>query len=63
MADYPTTTGLPVITLLTREALQVVDVRPRPHHHLECRDGFVTGRAVTRVPEQSAQIWKQRRVR
>lgn len=44
---------LPVVTLLTRKALQMVDVRPRPHHHLEGRNGFVTGRAVAGESKQS----------
>ncbi len=46
---------LPVIALLAREALEMVDVGPRPHHHLEGRDDFVAGRAVTRRTEQSAR--------
>ena len=45
----------PVATLLTSEALQVVDVGPRPHHHLEGGDHLVTRRAVARRPEQSVQ--------
>ena len=39
-------------TLLTGEALQMVDVSPGPHHHLEGRDDFVAGRAVAGGAEQ-----------
>ena len=41
------------VTLLTRKTLQMVDVRPRPHHHLEGWDGFVTGRAMASESKQS----------
>ena len=37
---------LPVAALLAREALQVVDVGPGPHHHLEGGDHFVARGAV-----------------
>ena len=36
----------PVAALLTSEALQVVDVGPGSHHHLECRDYFLAGSTV-----------------
>ncbi len=36
-----------MVALLTREALQVVDVGARPHHHLEGRDHFIARRAVS----------------
>ena len=42
---------LPVTALLTREALQMIDVRPRAHHHLECRDGLAARGAVSGVTE------------
>ena len=35
-----------MVALLTRETLQVVDVGPRPHDHLERRDDLVARRAV-----------------
>ena len=38
----------PVAALLTGEALQVVDVGPGPHHHLEGRDDLLAGGAVAR---------------
>lgn len=41
-----------MIALLAREALQMVDVAPRPHHHLEGRYHLAAGGAVSRVPEQ-----------
>ena len=41
--------------LLAGEALEVVHVGPRPHHHLEGGDHLVTRRAVARGPEQSVQ--------
>lgn len=44
---------LPVIALLTSEALQVVDVGSRAHHHLERRDDFAAGRAVAGISEES----------
>ena len=46
--------SLPVVALLAREALEVVDVGARPHHHLEGRDHLLARRAVTRRPEQPA---------
>lgn len=49
----------PVITLLTRKTLQVINVRSRPHHHLEGWNGFIAGRTVTSVSKESAQIEKQ----
>lgn len=39
-------------TLLTSETVQVIDVRPGLHNHLERRYLFVAGRAVSRNPEQ-----------
>ena len=38
----------PVAALLAGEALQVIDVGSGPHHHLECRDDLLAGRAVAR---------------
>ena len=35
------------------EALEVIDVRLGPHHHLEGGDRLAAGGAVTRRPEQS----------
>ena len=43
---------LPVSALLAGEALQMVDVGPGPHHHLEGRDDFVAGGAVAGGAEQ-----------
>lgn len=42
----------PMVALLASEALEVVDVAACAHHHLEGRDHFVAGRAVTSVAEQ-----------
>jgi hypothetical protein len=42
----------PVVALLTGEALQVVDVVPGPHDHLERRNHLVTRSAVARIAEQ-----------
>jgi hypothetical protein len=39
----------PVITLLTGEAFQVIDVVAGAHYHLECGNHFVTGVAVAGV--------------
>ena len=49
----------PVAALLTGEALQVVDVGPGPHHHLEGRDDLLAGGAVAGGPEEP----EKRRVR
>ena len=38
----------PVATLLTSEALQMVDVGPGSHHHLKGRDDLLAGSAVAR---------------
>ena len=46
---------LPVVALLACEALEVVDVGARPHHHLEGGDHLLARRAVTRRPEQPAK--------
>lgn len=45
----------PVITLLTGETLQVINVGPRAHHHLERRDHLATRRAVACTAEQSVE--------
>lgn len=45
-----------VVALLAGEALQVVDVGPRPHHHLKGRNHLLARRAVTRRPEQPEVI-------
>ena len=42
--------------LLTRKALQVVNIGPGSHHHLEGRDHFVARRAVARGAKQPCQI-------
>lgn len=39
-------------TLLTGETVQMIDVRPGPHNHLECRYLLVTCRAASRAPEE-----------
>lgn len=41
-----------VITLLTRKTFQVINVRSRPHHHLEGWNGFIAGRTVTSVSKE-----------
>ena len=46
----------PVVALLTREALQVVDVISGPHHHFERWNHLRTCRTVTCCAEQSAQV-------
>ena len=47
---------LPVAALLAGEALQMVDVSPGSHHHLEGRDDFVAGGAVAGGAEQPENI-------
>lgn len=44
---------LPVIALLARKTLQVVDVASCSHHHLERGDNFTTGRTIASVSEKS----------
>ena len=44
-----------MVALLAGEALEVVDVGPGPHHHLEGRDHLVARRAVARRAEQSGR--------
>lgn len=44
-----------MIALLTGEALQMVDIAARAHHHLERWDHLVTRSAVSRVAEQPKQ--------
>ena len=46
----------PVAALLTREALQVVDIGPGPHHHLEGGDDLLTGGAVAGGAKQSEVV-------
>ena len=46
----------PVPALLTREALQVVDIGPGPHHHLEGGDDLLTGGAVAGGAKQSEVV-------
>lgn len=41
----------PVVALLARKTLQMVDVGFRSHHHLEGRYHFVAGRTVARCSE------------
>ena len=51
---------IPVAALLTRKALQVVNIGPGSHHHLEGGDHFVTSRAVARGAKQPCQIsWRK----
>lgn len=45
-------TNLPMSALLTGETVQVIDIRPGLHDHLERRYLLVASRAVSRVPEQ-----------
>lgn len=49
-----------MIALLTSEALQVVNVSPRAHHHLECWDNFAAGCAVTGISEKSVKTHKRK---
>lgn len=44
---------IPVVALLACEALQMVNIALRSHHHLEGRNHFIAGRAVTGRAEQS----------
>lgn len=44
-----------MVTLLTGEALQMVDVVPGTHHHLKRRNYLVARCTETRVAEQSAK--------
>ena len=46
---------LPLMTLLTGETVEVVDVALGPHHHLEGRDDLAAGGAVARRSKQSAK--------
>ena len=46
----------PVAALLTREALQVVDIGPGPHHHLEGGDDLLAGGAVAGGAKQSEVV-------
>ena len=46
----------PMPALLTREALQVVDIGPGPHHHLEGGDDLLTGGAVAGGAKQSEVV-------
>lgn len=48
---------LPLITELAGEAVQVVDVLLRSHHHLEGRDELAAGSTVPRHAKQP--VWKQ----
>lgn len=41
-----------MVTLLTGEALEVIDVVARAHHHLEGWNHFIARSAVARVAEQ-----------
>lgn len=43
---------IPMIALLASEALEVVHIAARAHHHLKRRDHFIAGRAVASVAEQ-----------
>ena len=46
----------PVATLLTSEALQMVDVGPGSHHHLKGRDDLLAGSAVARGTKESEVV-------
>ena len=46
----------PVATLLTSEALQMVDVGPGSHHHLKGRDDLLAGSAVARGAKESEVV-------
>lgn len=43
---------LPVIALLTSEALQMIHITPGTHHHLKRWNDFTTRRAVSRISKQ-----------
>lgn len=45
-----------VTALLTSEALQMINVGSRPHHHLERRNHLAAGRAVAGVAEKSQVV-------
>lgn len=47
---------LPVIALLTCKALEMINITPRPHHHLERRDDFVARRTKSGVTKQPQVI-------
>lgn len=47
-----------MIALLTSEALQMVNVGPRAHHHLESWNNFAARCAVTGVTEESVKTKK-----
>lgn len=42
----------PVRTLLTGKAIEMIDVRPSSHDHLEGRYRLVAGRAISGIPEE-----------
>lgn len=42
----------PMIALLASEALQVINIAARTHHHLKRGNDFVASRAVSSVAEQ-----------
>ena len=46
----------PVAALLTREALEVVNISPGPHHHLEGGDDLLAGGAVAGGAKQSEVV-------
>ena len=46
----------PVATLLASEALQMIDVGPGSHHHLEGGDHFITGGAVASGAKQAEVV-------
>ena len=43
----------PVTTFLTSETLQMINIGPGSHHHLKCRNYFLTSWAIAGRPEQS----------
>lgn len=51
-----------MIALLTSEALQVVNVGPRAHHHLESWNNFAARCAVTGISEKSVKSKKKTHV-
>lgn len=52
MKDSIRLVNLPMSALLAGETIQVIDVRPGLHNHLERRYLLVASRAMSRIPEQ-----------
>lgn len=51
-----------MIALLTSEALQVINVSSRAHHHLECWNNFAAGCAVTSISEKSVKHTREKTI-